>query len=188
MATKKKAPAKAKKATPAKKTAAAVTGLYGEVSKSTGIEAKAKETAGDYAVRACQAISELTDDKFGALPKPVQDWFDKSVEAINAEKPGDIPAISGFPTAAGTKADGGTKPKKAAKKQATLPGVAKGGKARVDSVAYRMRLQVVKNIDVDFDDACKGAKLKAERGSNAWNAYFNAVQTMRIARAEGLVK
>lgn len=83
-------------------------------------------------------------------------------------------------------------PVKAAKKapvkkatQGTLPGVEKGGKApgkRVDSVAYKMRLQVVKKPTIEFEAAAKAAGVEAERGSNAWNAYFNARQVMAIVQ------
>ena len=188
----KKAPAKAPADT---STEVSAKGLYGAISTTTGVAAVAGEAQQDYAVRVCQTISEMTDDDFSKLNKQAQDWFDKAVEAINAEKPTDIPSLSGFPdssarraASAKTPAAKNNKKKSGGEAQATLPGVAKGGKARVDSVAFRMRLQVVRDLDISFDDACKGAKLKAERGSNAWNAYFNAVQTMRIARAEGIAK
>lgn len=75
-------------------------------------------------------------------------------------------------------------------KQATLPGVANGGpKARPDSVAFKMRVAVVKSPDVTFEAALKAAGVKGEeRGGNAWNAYFNARQVMAIASAEGVLK
>ena len=219
MATKKKAAAK-KVTAPAAETMPAAKGLYGEISAFTTVIAKKDEKAGDYAARVCQVISEMSDDDFGKLSKGAQDWFDKAVESINAGTLDDVVALSGFPSAketadpapapAPTKAKKGAKKggnakgkkvpaekkagkKKAAKAQGTLPGVAEGGKGRVDGVAYRMRLQVVKNPDIGFEDAvkaagAKGSKIKAERGNNAWNAFFNAVQVMRIAKAEGVLK
>ena len=97
MATKKKAAGKKAPAKAAKKataSAAGAKGLYGEISTATATPAKDKETQSDYAVRVCQVISEMTDDNYGKLSKPAQDWFDKTVELINAEKVSEIAALS----------------------------------------------------------------------------------------------
>ncbi len=131
-----------------------------------------------FVVRACDGINKLDDVAYGKLPKKVTDWFDSSVDHINKEQVDQVEQLEGYTAPA--------KPKRTAK-QASLPGLASGGKARTDSVAYRVRCAVVEHgPDTVFEDACKKAGVGAqERGSNAWNAYFNAIQVLRIVESFG---
>ena len=166
---------------------AAGTTLYDMLVKATGYQAEGNSHA-DYAAAVADGISKLDDNAYGKLPKKVTDWFDKAVDPINAGDTDAIPVIDGFPESTG-------KAVAPAKKAATKPADKKEKTAgtsgfRTDSTAFKMRNAVVINgPDVSFDDICKKAGVGAqERGGNAWNAYFNAIQVLRIATSHKLYK
>ncbi len=119
-------------------------------------------------------------EKEAKAPKAAAPAVAKPAKAAAAKA---APAAKPAKPAKEAKAPKAAKPAKAPK-QATLPGVAEKGPRETtpkkDSTAYKMRLAVVTDPAITYENACKKAKVTEERGGNAWNAYQNAKQVMAI--------
>jgi hypothetical protein len=213
---------------------AAPTGIYGDILKITGMKREDGETLVKYVERVGTHMGAMPDESFALFSPETADWFDKTVEAVNAKKPDNIPPVTGWPEdklaapavdekkvetksatpaakaaapapaatankepevadkkpskkpilkkkaaatpakkpvkAAAKKANGAAKPK-----QRALPGTGEGGKARVDGIAYKIRLAVIKKPDISFEAAAEKAGCpKAEVGGHAHNMWNHA--------------
>lgn len=161
---------------------------------AAGVSLVAGETYPAFAERVCGVLSDATkfpEDVFLKLPETVRNFYDACIDPINTKQFDKLPVLSGFPLVTGeTGAPVVAVGAPAAGKTATLPGVPKGGQARVDSVAYKVRRAVILHgVNITFEQACKDAKVTGEeRGGNGWNAFFNTKQALKIAEAEGLYK
>ena len=71
--------------------------VYQELSTATNVSAKKSEDPGEYCIRLCQAISELSDEDYEKFSKAADEWFRAAASAINDEKLEDIPELVGFP-------------------------------------------------------------------------------------------
>lgn len=195
-AAKKAAPTKAAAKPAAEKPATAVkVTVYEELVKAAGsaFAVKKGEDHDAWAARICEKLSELEDAKFEKLSKAAQTWFNEAVEAINNEKT--VKTVAGFPAGsapakkaekpAATKAEKPAKAEKAPKaEKPAKPAGPKPTSSNKDSVAYKMRLQVVKNPAITFEDALVKAKVDEPRGGNAFNAWQNAKHVMAIYAEE----
>lgn len=66
-----------------------------ELLEATGVKAKRGEDRQDLLANVCEAIADLSDDKWEALSVEAQDWYNDAADAMNAKK--DIPDFPAAP-------------------------------------------------------------------------------------------
>lgn len=185
---------------------APLTGICAEMSTATGLTVNKGETEHQYTARLCDAVSKLNDDVFNKLSEVARKFFDDCVDPLNKAEFDKLPALAGFVPVVDATPVAAPAPAAATGRRALAPApavapaapaaTAKGKRKpaapsepkvprgpNTESVAYKMRLAVINGgTDISFEQTCKDAGVKgAVRGDNAWNAYFNTLQAIRIA-------
>ena len=148
-----------------------------------------------YATRVLNDVANLSDDEFGKLSKPAQDWYNAAASALNEEPPAALPAPTAVKVGTTGKPTPATKAVTPAANKAKVP-TAKAAKtkpaaaAKADSkprgegVAHKVRSAVVANPEITFEAAAKKAGVgDAKVGGHAWNIFNEAKRVMELVTA-----
>lgn len=193
----KKPAAKAVAKRPVAAVAAAVAAVLGAGTVLVELSAAAKSAApkkgeelGVYAERILNDVANLSDDDFGKLSKPAQDWYNAAASGLNEDPPKPLPpptvvkAVAGKPTPTTKAATPAANKAKVPTAKAKPAAKVADAKPRGEGVAHKVRSAVVANPEITFEAAAKKAGVTdAKVGGHAWNIYNEAKRVMELVTA-----
>ena len=164
-------------------------GVYADILKVTGLGKNKGESFIKYVERIGTHISTLPDEEFTKLAPETQEWYDKSVEAVNANKPDSIPALSDWPEdsdAPNTESDQPPAPAKSKSKKASAPTTAALAAAKTDAVDKKEQdVATSKKKPMKKKAAGKAASTGAAPKKAATKKTADGNGAARAARTEG---